>query len=92
MKLSPKTVYVMLGALLLLFLFGNSGARKLVRRYWEIYRLKQELVQLKHQNVILKNEIYLLENDQSYIERIARKELGLVAPGEVEYRFKKKEE
>jgi cell division protein FtsB len=88
---SKKTIYIVLGVLFVCFLFGNSGSRKLVRRYFDIYKLKSEISQQKRENILLKKEIYLLENDQSYIERIARKELGLVAPGEVEYRFKKQE-
>ena len=86
-----KTVYIILGVVFLAFLLFNSGSRKLVRRYIDMYKLKGEIAQQKRENGILKKEIYLLENDQSYMERIARKELGLVAPGEVEYRFKKQE-
>ena len=74
---------------LLVFLFGNNGFRKTVRRYWELNRLAAELEQLKKENTILKREVYYLEKDSSYIERIARRELGLVSQGEVEYRFKK---
>jgi cell division protein FtsB len=89
-KISNRTLYIVLGIAVILFLFGNSGFRIMVRRYWEIYRLKGECEQLKKENKLLHREIYLLENNPSYIESIARKELGLVAPGEVEYRFKKK--
>lgn len=73
-----------------LFVFGNDGFRKLIRRYWEIHTLKVEMVQMKKENALLRREIYFLEEDSSYIERIARKELGLLAVGEVEYRFKEK--
>ena len=70
-------------------LFGNEGFRKYIRRHWELRKLKSQLSHLKKENARLKREVYFLENDSSYIERIARKELGLIAPGEVEYRFKK---
>ena len=70
------------------FLFGNAGFRKMVRRYWEINRFQSELASLKKENVLLRKEVYFLEKDPSYIERIARRELGLISPGEVEYRFK----
>ena len=86
---SHRVVYIVGIVLVLLFLFGNAGARKLVRRYWEMNRLQAELEQLKRENALLQKETYLLEQDSSYIERIARKELGLISPGEVEYRFKK---
>jgi len=61
----------------------------MIRRYWEIHKLQNEIVQLKKENTLLKQQIYLLEEDTSYIERIARKELGLISAGEVEYRFEK---
>jgi len=91
MKVSRNVIYIVLGCIVFLFLFGNAGSRRLVRRYFEIYKLKGELEQLKKENELLKKEVYLLQNDPLYIERIARKELGLIAPGEIEYRFKKKE-
>ncbi|MBN1621083.1 MAG: septum formation initiator family protein [Endomicrobiales bacterium] len=91
MKIPKHALYIILGIALVLFLFGNAGFRKLVRRHWEMYKLKAEFEHLQRESGILEKEIYLLENDESYIERIARKELGLIAPGEVEYRFKKKE-
>jgi cell division protein FtsB len=92
MGISTKTIYIILSILLLIFLLGNEGARKVMRRYWEFYKLKGEISQLKHENALLNKEVYLLENNQSYIEQAARRELGLIAPGEVEYRFGKKKE
>lgn len=61
----------------------------MIRRYWEIYELQNQVVELKKENTLLKQQIYLLEEDSSYIERIARKELGLISAGEIEYRFEK---
>ena len=90
MKVPSKALYIIFGIVVVLFLFGNAGFRKLIRRYWEIYKLKAECEQLERENDLLQKEIYILENDASYIEKIARKELGVIAPGEVEYRFKKK--
>jgi cell division protein FtsB len=91
MKPPKNILYIVLGVIALLFLLANPGSRRLFRRYWELYKLNGELQQQKKANNLLKRDIYLLENDPAYIERIARKELGLIAPGEVEYRFKKKE-
>ncbi|MGA2091080.1 MAG: septum formation initiator family protein [Endomicrobiales bacterium] len=73
-----------------LVLCANAGFRTMIRRYWEIHTLKDEIGHLKRENMYLKREVYYLGYDASYIERMARRELGLVAPGEVEYRFKKK--
>jgi cell division protein FtsB len=70
-------------------LLANSGARKVYQRYWELKNLSAELEQSKKENALLRKEIYFLENDPSYIEKMARRELGLVSHGEIEYRFKK---
>jgi len=70
-------------------LLANSGARKVYQRYWELKTLGDELRQSQKENVLLRKEVYFLENDPSYIEKMARRELGLVSKGEVEYRFKK---
>jgi cell division protein FtsB len=89
MKLNKKVVMLITGAVIFLFLFTNSGFRKLLRRYWEINKQTSELEQLKKENALLRTEIYYLEKDNTYIERIARQELGVIASDEVEYRFKK---
>jgi cell division protein FtsB len=89
MKIAART-WVIIGIVaLILFLLANGGSRTMFRRYWEMHRLRLELEQLKKENALLRKEAYFLEEDSSYIERIARKELGLVSSGEVEYRFKK---
>jgi cell division protein FtsB len=90
MRIPRRTGYIVGGVVLCLIIFGSGGFRAMVRRYWEIHTLELERERLKKENVLLQREIYYLEEDSSYIERIARKELGLLAPGEVEYRFKEK--
>lgn len=89
MKLSRRTILIIISVILVLFLFSNAGFRRMIRRYWEIHTLKTELINLKRENMLLEREVYFLEKNESYIERIARKELGLIAPGEIEYRFEK---
>ena len=89
MKIPYRSAYFWGVTAVILFLFTNAGFRKMLRRYWDMNRLQNELVQLKKENAQLKKEIYLLEDDPTYIERIARKELGLVSQGEIEYRFDK---
>ena len=90
MKFSRRNIFIIIGALVFVWLFANEGFRALVRRYWEIHKLNGELENLKMENANLRKEIYLLENDQSYIEYIARRELGVISQGEVEYNFKPK--
>jgi cell division protein FtsB len=89
MKIHVRSAYFWGLVIVLVFLFGNGGFRKMIRRYWEIHKLQNQIAQLKKENELLKQQIYLLEEDTSYIERIARRELGLISAGEVEYRFEK---
>ncbi len=48
-------------------------------------RLEQHRHELVAQNEALREEIQQLETDDRYIERIARQQLGLVRPGEIEF-------
>lgn len=89
MKINRRVIYVVIAVAIILFLFLNEGFRTVVRRYWELGKLSQKIEQLKKQNGVLRKEIYLFEHDTSYIEYTARRDLGVNAPGEVEYRFKK---
>lgn len=75
--------------LLGLGIFGNNGIityRELKRSYVE---LQSKVSALEEENERLAEEIYLLKNDPSYIERIAREELGMVKPGEVIFYVRK---
>jgi len=74
---------------LVLILILNSGARTLVRRWFEQRRLNSDIESAQERNVMLKKRLSYLQNEPSYIERAVREELMVVAPGEVEYRFQK---
>jgi len=81
-----KLKYIVIGAIAL-FLIANQGFRTLVRNYLELTRLKKQQIVLEKDKVELKKQLELLNTRDIYVERIARKELGLIKPGETEYRF-----
>jgi cell division protein FtsB len=85
-----KIRYVILIAALAILIF-NEGSRTLIRRFFEQRKLKSDIESAKYQNELLKKRIYYLEHEPSYIERMVRSELKVIAPGEVEYRFHTKE-
>jgi cell division protein FtsB len=73
----------------LLITFGNGG-------FVDNYLMSKRLAQLKSQtdeitieNNELRKRILLLRNDVSYIEAIARNELGMVKKGDIVYRWAK---
>jgi cell division protein FtsB len=74
--------------LILFFILAfNEGNRTLCRRFLEQRKLKSDIINAKYQNELLKKRICYLENEPSYIERMVRSELNVLAQGEIEYRF-----
>ena len=54
----------------------------------QITELKKEIRKVRKSNKKLAKEISALKNDPLYIEKLARKELGLIRSGEVIYKLK----
>jgi cell division protein FtsB len=54
----------------------------------QIANLKSEIEKVRESNKKLAKEISALKNDPLYIEKLARKELGLIRVGEVIYKLK----
>lgn len=78
---------VLLVALLLFSVFGERGAIHLWRLQAEKKRLDEKNFVLQRDNEALRDRIYRLRHDDSYLEKVAREELGLARPGEIIYRF-----
>jgi cell division protein FtsB len=88
MKIGRYLIFFLL-LMALLITFGNRG-------FVDNYLMSKRLAQLKSQNVKITAEnneltkkIILLRNDISYIEMIARNELGMVRKGDIVYRWAK---
>ncbi len=80
-------VFLLLMALLITF--GNRG---LVDNYLMSKRLaqvKSQSCEITTENNDLKKKILLLRNDLTYIEALARNELGMVKEGDIVYRLTK---
>ncbi|MFQ5867840.1 MAG: septum formation initiator family protein [bacterium] len=81
---------VIIGALI--FLFGNKNFQTLLFLNKEIAQLKQRITGLEEENKRLREELEAVKKDPEYIESLARKELGLIKPGETKYKFIEPEE
>jgi cell division protein FtsB len=68
-------------------LLGSHGVRHLRELRAEHRRLAAATVRLLSENARLHDEI---EHDDAYLERLARRELGLVRPNETVYRFRRR--
>ena len=78
---------VLLSVFLLAVFFGNQGFRSLVHNWMELRSLRQEIVMLEREQAELLGRLKSPRSRDFALERIARKELGFVKPGELEYRF-----
>ncbi|MCR4296448.1 MAG: septum formation initiator family protein [Elusimicrobia bacterium] len=75
------------GAALLAVFFGNGGFRSLTRNWLELRRLNKEIVALQRDEKELNEKLKALRAGDGPIERLARRELGYIKKGEIEYRF-----
>jgi cell division protein FtsB len=71
-------------------LLGHDGVTNLLALRAERQRLGEQAVALIEQNSSLRDELKRLKSDDRFLESIARRELGLVRPDEVVYRFHRK--
>lgn len=68
-------------------LIGGSSSAQLERLEGELGRVRADIAAKKIDNVELRRDIEALRSDPGAIEDIARRDLGMVRPGEVILRF-----
>lgn len=85
--LSEHWKRLLIGAGLLFVFFGNAGFRSFVSNWMELRRLKAEIVQLDHDQKDLEAKLAALRSGDGGVERVARRDLGYIKKGEIEYRF-----
>jgi cell division protein FtsB len=89
-RITRRTYLIPAGCLAFILFFTVFGERGLLRIYemrQEKRRIDDKVTELKTENDQLRTEIAALHNDRYYLERIARKDLGLVKPNEIIYQF-----
>ena len=69
--------------------FGKNGFLNLYRMEKQRERLLKRIYEIQMENRRIALEIERLKNDPRYIEKVARKELGLVKENEIIYQFKR---
>lgn len=73
--------------LLAAVLLGNQGFRSLARNWLELRRLRAEIDQLKREEARQVERMKFVKSGDAALERLARRELGFIKKGEIEYRF-----
>jgi len=69
--------------------FGERGLIKLYRTEKERQTHINQINKLAEENRLLREEVHRLRTDMGYVEYVARKQLNMIKPNEVIYRFKK---
>lgn len=75
---------MMLGLMLYLSYGYADGFIKMIQLQRSIHQVRQQTAAYQVRNQQLREELARLESD-AYIEQVARRELGLVMPGEQSY-------
>lgn len=78
---------LLFGAVVLYVFFGNAGFRSLIANWMELRRLQGEIVQLDRDEKDLDARLKALRTGDGAVERAARRDLGYIKKGEIEYRF-----
>jgi cell division protein FtsB len=82
-----RWLWPLIAAAALVSLVANRGFRRLAANALAIRRLDQRVQVLSKEEIELHSQIERLKRDDQTLESAARKELGFLKPGEVEYRF-----
>ena len=76
-----------LAFILFFTVFGERGLLRIYEMKQEKQRIERSVAELRLDNQKLRLTIAALHSDRHQLERIARKELGLVRPNEIIYQF-----
>ncbi|OGR94367.1 MAG: hypothetical protein A2902_02220 [Elusimicrobia bacterium RIFCSPLOWO2_01_FULL_64_13] len=79
--------WLLIAAAALGILFSSENIRSFWQKRRTLKELERKLEATRSANRKLTMEIHRYQNDPGTIEEIARRELGLIRPGEIEYRF-----
>lgn len=83
----PSRRNILIAAVLAAIFFGNKGFRALVGNWLELRKLRGEIAALEEEEKRLSRRLKAIKGGDADLERLARKELGFIRKGEIEYRF-----
>ena len=79
--------WLIIGLCALGLFLSSEGTRSYWKRKRYLKELQTRLENLRTSNKNLALEVERFKSDPRAIEQVARRELGLIQPGEIEYRF-----
>jgi cell division protein FtsB len=87
LRIATAAVLAVAGLLIVRVLVADDGYPALLSRRAYLARIEAEVARIRLANEELEREVRTLRTDPMAVERIAREELDLVAPGEWTYLF-----
>lgn len=84
-----RFLLILIAVMGVFIVFGNRGLRDNYIMRENLMALKKANQDLVHENKSLLRTTQLLRDDMSYIEQVARNELGMVKKGDLVYRIGK---
>ncbi|MCF8023864.1 MAG: septum formation initiator family protein [Desulfobacteraceae bacterium] len=75
------------GIYLLAIIFGDRGLMELKSMHKDLRAVQEKNARIEEENTALYRTINRLKNDPEYIEYTARRELHMVAPDEIVFKF-----
>ena len=90
-KAAQLALGLVLIALLINSLFGNRGLFHVLAQKRRAEVFEREVAELRQENARLAQEIAALRSDPRTVERLAREELGLAAPGDTVFLIREAE-
>lgn len=82
-----RGVWLIAGILAVAVLVSGGAIRRFFVRRAELARLELRLAQSQDRIRVLQSRRERADSDEMFIETSARRELGLLAPDEIEFRF-----
>jgi cell division protein FtsB len=87
-KIIMVVVLIAMSHFLLVVFFGDNGLLELHRKNAALQMLLQDNTRLTRENLKMYTAIDRLQNDATFVENIARQELGMVRSDELIFKFK----
>ena len=90
-KIAMAVIFIAMFTFMLVVLFGDNGLVELNRLKWTHQKLLNDNTRLTQENLEMYRSIDRLQNDPSYVESVARRELGMIRSDELIFKFKNDE-
>jgi len=88
-KILFGSALILLFGLFLLVIYGDNGFFDLKRLHIEKEAMAAKNVEIEAENLKLYRKIKRLKHDPTYVEKVARQDLGMTGKDEMIFKFKK---